>query len=110
MVEIRLCRGRAPRAFSDDGDVVQSAGMMKAVMTEVAPPASVFMQHCQDTTLTQGSVMHAGSVSTRLGLTGWPREAEEIIIERDARLSRDHRVPVPRAAPQLGRLGRDRPP
>ena len=47
-----------------------------------------FMQHCQDTTLTQGSVMHAGSVAMRLGLTGWPREAEEIIIERDARLSR----------------------
>jgi dihydroorotase len=67
--------------------VIQSAGIMKAVMAEVARTGLVFMQHCQDTTLTQGSVMHAGSVSATLGLTGWPREAEEIIIERDARLS-----------------------
>ncbi len=88
MVEIELCRRAGAVAFSDDGDVVQSAGMMKSIMTAVAHAGSVFMQHCQDTTLTQGSVMHAGSVATRLGLTGWPREAEEIIIERDARLSR----------------------
>ena len=88
MVEIELCRQAGAVAFSDDGDVVQSAGMMKSIMTAVAHARSVFMQHCQDTTLTGGSVMHAGSVATRLGLTGWPREAEEIIIERDARLSR----------------------
>lgn len=88
MVEVELCRNAGAVAFSDDGDVVQSAGMMKSIMTAVAHAGSVFMQHCQDTTLTKGSVMHAGSVATRLGLTGWPREAEEIIIERDARLSR----------------------
>ncbi len=88
MVEVSLCHAAGAVAFSDDGDVIQSAGMMKAVMSAVAETGSVFMQHCQDTTLTQGSVMHAGSVATRLGLTGWPREAEEIIIERDARLSR----------------------
>ena len=88
MVEIDMCQRAGAVAFSDDGDVVQSAGMMKSIMTAVAHTGSVFMQHCQDTTLTNGSVMHAGSVATRLGLTGWPREAEEIIIERDARLSR----------------------
>lgn len=87
-VEFSLCQQAGAVAFSDDGDVIQSAGMMKSVMTAVAGLGSVFMQHCQDTTLTQGAVMHAGSVATRLGLTGWPREAEEIIIERDARLSR----------------------
>jgi dihydroorotase len=38
--------------------------------------------------MTQGASMHAGSVSTRLGLTGWPRAAEEVIIERDIRLNR----------------------
>jgi dihydroorotase len=32
--------------------------------------------------------MHAGSVATRLGLTGWPRIAEEVVIERDVRLNR----------------------
>jgi dihydroorotase len=32
--------------------------------------------------------MHAGSVSLKLGEKGWPREAEELIIERDIRLNR----------------------
>jgi dihydroorotase len=87
MVETQLCHKAGAVAFSDDGDVVQSAGMMRAIMTAVAELGSVFMQHCQDTTLTEGAAMHAGTVSTRLGLAGWPREAEEIIVERDARLA-----------------------
>lgn len=87
MVEVILCKEAGAVAFSDDGEVVQSAGMMRAIMSALAELGSVFMQHCQDTTMTQGSVMHAGTVSTRLGLTGWPREAEEIIVERDARLA-----------------------
>jgi dihydroorotase len=32
--------------------------------------------------------MHSGEISTRLGLTGWPRVAEELMIERDIRLNR----------------------
>ena len=87
MVEVHLCRDAGVVAVSDDGDVVQSAGMMKTILTAVGEVGSVFMQHCQDTTLTHNAVMHAGTVSTRLGLTGWPREAEEIIVERDARLA-----------------------
>jgi dihydroorotase len=31
--------------------------------------------------------MHAGVVATRLDLNGWPRAAEEIIVERDIRLN-----------------------
>ncbi|USN98310.1 MAG: dihydroorotase [Phycisphaeraceae bacterium] len=87
MVEVQMCQNAGAVAFSDDGDVVQSAGMMKALLTTIGELGSVFMQHCQDTTLTQNAAMHAGTVSTKLGLTGWPREAEEIIIERDARLA-----------------------
>lgn len=84
--EFRLLAQAGAVAFSDDGDVVESAGVMLRVMREVALLGMVFMQHCQDPTLTRGAAMHAGTVSTRLGLTGWPRVAEEIIIERDARL------------------------
>ena len=87
-VEFNLCKQAGAVAFSDDGDVVESTGMMKSILTSVASLDSVFMQHCQDTALTRGAAMHAGDVSTRLGLPGWPREAEEIIIERDARLSK----------------------
>jgi dihydroorotase len=57
------------------------------VLGAVAGTGLAFMQHCQEPTLTRGAAMHAGSVSTSLGLTGWPRAAEEIIIERDIRLN-----------------------
>lgn len=42
--------------------------------------------------MTAGSAMHAGSVSVRLGLSGWPRAAEEIIVERDVRLNKGIRA------------------
>jgi dihydroorotase len=61
---------------------------MARVLCSVRETGLAFMQHCQEPTLTRGAAMHAGSVSTRLGLTGWPRVAEEVIIERDIRLNR----------------------
>ena len=33
--------------------------------------------------------MHDGDVSARLGLVGWPRVAEEVMLERDLRLNRE---------------------
>jgi len=74
--------------FSDDGDVVEDASMMSAVFQAVRGTGTVFMQHCQDPALTVGAVMNEGAVSERLGLTGWPRIAEESIIERDIALTR----------------------
>lgn len=85
-VEFRLCKQAGAVGFSDDGDVVASAGMMARVLALTADADSVFMQHAQEPTLTQGAVMHAGSVSARLGVAGWPRVAEELIVERDVRL------------------------
>ncbi|MFO0874717.1 MAG: dihydroorotase [Phycisphaerales bacterium] len=76
-------------AFSDDGDCVASAGMMLKVLQTCQSLGRAFMQHCQEPTLTKGGVMNAGPLATRLGLGGWPRLAEEIVIERDLRLNRD---------------------
>ena len=84
--ELRLLAQAGAVGFSDDGDVVASAGVMLRLMREIAPTGLCFMQHCQEPTLTRGASMHAGEVSTRLGLVGWPRVAEELIIERDVRL------------------------
>ncbi len=91
LAEIALLARAGAVGFSDDGDCVMSAGVMSRVLRAVKQTGLAFMQHCQDTTLTRGSVMHAGDVAVRLGLTGWPRVAEEIIIERDVRLNRDIR-------------------
>ncbi len=77
-------------AFTDDGDCIASAGMMGKVLAVCASLDKVFMQHCQDPTLTGGGVMNSGAISARMGLGGWPAVAEEVIIERDVRLNRGH--------------------
>jgi dihydroorotase len=87
--EIQLCAKAGAVAFSDDGDAIASAGVMNRVLTQVKQTGMTFMQHCQDPTLTKGAAMHAGALAVRLGLGGWPRVAEEIIVERDARLARN---------------------
>ncbi len=88
LAEIRLMRRAGAVGFSDDGDVVASAGLMAKALAYIKPTGLALMQHCQEPTLTAGASMHAGQVSARLGLGGWPRVAEEIIIERDVRLNR----------------------
>jgi dihydroorotase len=45
------------------------------------------MQHCEEPTL-GGGAMHAGIVSTTLGLAGIPAEAEQLMIARDLLLNR----------------------
>ena len=87
LAEIELMSERGAVAFSDDGDVVESANVMLRALREIARTGKVMMQHCQDVTLTRGSVMNSSPTATRLGLTGWPAIAEEIVIERDVRLA-----------------------
>jgi dihydroorotase len=88
LAEIALLARAGAVGFSDDGDCIASAGIMARVLAAVRETGLAFMQHCQEPTLTRGACMHAGEVAARLGLTGWPRIAEEIIIERDIRLNR----------------------
>lgn len=88
LAEIHLMARAGAVGFSDDGDVVADAGLMRAALVTIAPTGRPMMQHCQEPTLTRGASINAGSLATRLGLTGWPAVAEEIIIERDIRLNR----------------------
>jgi dihydroorotase len=88
LAEIGLLARAGAVGISDDGDCVASAGMMTRVLGACRAVGLAFMQHCQEPTLTRGACMHAGNVAVRLGLTGWPREAEELIVERDVRLNR----------------------
>jgi dihydroorotase len=87
LAESRLLAMAGAVGLSDDGDCIASAGMMGRVLSACKDVGLAFMQHAQEPTMTKGASMHAGSVSTRLGLVGWPRAAEEIIVERDVRLN-----------------------
>jgi len=87
LAELFLMAKAGACGFSDDGDCIASAGLMSRSLGSVKATGKVLMQHCQEPTMTKGGVMHAGEVATRLDLGGWPRAAEEIIIERDVRLN-----------------------
>lgn len=75
--------------FTDDGDVIADAGIMRETLRAARRLDRVVMQHCQEPTLTRGAAMNEGPVAERLGQIGWPKVAEELIIERDVRLNRD---------------------
>ena len=75
------------RVFSDDGMCVFDEALMEAALIEVKKFDGVVAQHAQDPTLTPGAQMNEGALATELGLKGWPREAEESIIKRDALLA-----------------------
>ncbi len=72
--------------ISDDGDVVADSQMMLNVLRTCAQVDRVFMQHAQDPALTRGASMNSGPVASKLGLIGWPKLAEEVIVERDVRM------------------------
>ena len=74
-------------AITDDGDCVQSNELMRRACEYAKMFDLPIMDHCQDASLTQGAVMNEGTVSTRLGLRGWPHAAEDIIVARNVILS-----------------------
>jgi dihydroorotase len=74
-------------AFSDDGDSVEKAGLARRAFEYARMFGVPLISHCEDKSLSAGGVMNEGAVSTRLGLRGWPRIAEEIIIARDIALA-----------------------
>jgi len=74
-------------AFSDDGSPVSSPEIMRRALEYTLMFKAVVSEHCEDLSLTSCGVMHEGSVSTRLGLPGWPRVGEDIATERNIRLA-----------------------
>ncbi len=73
--------------FSDDGDTTADSDLMRTALVASRETGRPVMVHCEDKALAHGA-MHEGEVSARLGLTGIPPEAEEIIIARDIMLAR----------------------
>lgn len=76
------------RLFTDDGDGVQSAGLMRRALQYATDLGVTLAQHCEDKSLAAGGVMHEGAWSSRLGLPGQPAEAEEVMVARDIALAR----------------------
>lgn len=76
------------RVFSDDGDSVADAGLLRSAMEYLAHRGGVVAQHAEDPGLSRGGHMHEGAVSSRLGMRGLPSVAEEVVVARDLALVR----------------------
>ncbi|MEO0964243.1 MAG: dihydroorotase [Planctomycetota bacterium] len=87
LAEIGLMAAAGAVAFTDDGTAVADTAVMQRALMYVGSTGKALMQHCEDPAL-GGGAMNAGPVAARLGLAGWPRVAEELVIERDVLLNR----------------------
>ena len=87
LAEIGSMHARGAVAFSDDGVGVGDAAVMRKALQYLRMFDAVLMQHCEEPSL-GGGAMHAGLVSTTLGLPGVPAEAEQLMIARDLLLNR----------------------
>jgi dihydroorotase len=87
LAEIGSMHKRGAVAFSDDGVGVADPSVMRKALQYAKIFDTVLMQHCEDPSLSGGS-MHAGVVSTALGVPGIPAEAEQLMIARDLLLNR----------------------
>jgi dihydroorotase len=76
------------RIFTDDGNGVQDALLMRRAMEYSLGLDMVLAQHCEVARLTDGAVMHEGACCSELGLPGWPALAEELMVHRDIELAR----------------------
>jgi dihydroorotase len=78
------------RVFSDDGNCVPTARILRNVLTYARgfPAEVVIADHAEDPSLVEGGQMHEGVHSYSLGLVGRPAEAEEIVVARDVAIAR----------------------
>src|SRR5215813_637215 len=74
-------------ALTDDGKPILGDSIMRQALAAAAALNMPVVQHAEDTRMTSGSVMNSGPTAFRLGLRGWPGEAESSIVERDIRLA-----------------------
>jgi dihydroorotase len=74
---------------SDDGTAVASARVARGLLAYLAPLELPLIEHAEEPELAAGTTMRAGSIATRLGLSGWPASAELSVVERDIGLAEE---------------------
>ena len=79
-------------AFSDDGVGVADPAVMLRAMQYAAMFDKPIIQHCEDPSLAEGGCMNAGPTSLRLGLSGIPAMAEEMMLQRDLLVAENTRA------------------
>jgi dihydroorotase len=87
LTEMAELRDAGAVGVSDDGVCVMSSAVMRRALEYAKNFDMPVIQHAEDHELTAGADMHEGVISARLGLKGWPRIAEDVIVARDVILA-----------------------
>ncbi len=88
LVDIKALAAAGAAGFSDDGDYVADAAIMRDALSQAQLVGLPVMDHAQDGRLVAGGVLHEGPVARRLKLRGMTAEAEELAVGRDIALAR----------------------
>ncbi|WP_375679072.1 MULTISPECIES: dihydroorotase [unclassified Bartonella] len=87
ITEFGLLKDAGAVAFSEGKKTLQNSSVMRRAMTYARDFDAPLMHETQDKDLTGQGVMNEGLLASWLGLSGIPREAEVIPLERDLRLA-----------------------
>ena len=75
-------------AFSDDGEPIYNAGVMRRALEWCLMLDAVISCHEEDKCLTAGGCMNESALSLKLGLKGMPSVGEDVMVARDIELAR----------------------
>jgi dihydroorotase len=75
--------GAGAVCVTDDGRPVMSAGLLRMALEYSRSFDLPVAVHEEELTLSRGGAMNEGIIATRLGLTGIPNAAEDVMIARD---------------------------
>jgi dihydroorotase len=86
LAEIGLLKAAGAVAFTDGARSVANAQVMRRALTYARDFDALIVHHTEDHDLVASGVMNEGEFAARLGLSGIPKAAETIMLERDLRL------------------------
>jgi dihydroorotase len=86
ITEMGLLAKMGAVGFTDGLNAIASPKTLRRALSYAAAFDRPIIQHPEEPALADGGMMNAGEIATRLGLSGIPREAEIIMLERDMRL------------------------
>jgi dihydroorotase len=87
LTEMVALRDQGALGFTDDGQPLASAGVLRDALRYQRLCGGVICLHEEDPTLSRGGAMHEGALSAALGVAGIPTVSESTMVARDAELA-----------------------
>ncbi len=87
LTEMAELRDEGAIAFTDDGQPVVSAGMLRKALQYQRLAGGLLALHEEDPALSGRGAMHEGEVSALLGIAGIPSVSESTMVARDCALA-----------------------